>query len=112
VYARAMVLAGIPVADRHVLELAGRLRDAGFESTADRLGTAQERQTRLLALTIDEREQILATLVDCPPSLGELRAVLLQEAGLARPRRPLTADLGGAATQRGESPRRRMPQRS
>jgi len=30
-----MMLAGIPVADRHVLELAGRLRDAGeFENVA------------------------------------------------------------------------------
>jgi len=51
-----------------------------FDPTADRLETAQKRQTRILALTIDEREQILATLVDCPPSLGELRAIVLQEA--------------------------------
>ena len=79
-YPREMMLAGIPVADRHVLELVRRLHHAGFDTTADRLTIAQERQTRLLALSIDEREQILATLADCPGGLGELRAVLNQEA--------------------------------
>ena len=74
-----MMLAGIAVADRYVLELARRLRDAGFPITANRLETAYERQTKLLALTIKERERILRALADCPKSLAELRAVLLNE---------------------------------
>jgi hypothetical protein len=40
---------------------------------------AEERQTRLLALSIDEREQILGCLDDPPDGLCELRAVLLQK---------------------------------
>jgi hypothetical protein len=74
-----MMLAGLNVADRYVLELAGRLRDASDPITAERLEGAQERQTKLLALDTDEREQILSVLVDCPDGLGELPAVLLQE---------------------------------
>jgi hypothetical protein len=74
-----MMLAGIPVADRHVLELAGRLRDAGYDHTAERLEAAQERQTKLLGLSIEDREVILCVLADPPEQLCELRAVLLQE---------------------------------
>ena len=74
-----MTLAGIPVADRYVLELAGRLDDAGYDHTAERLETAQERQTKILGLSIDDREVILTVLVDPPQQLCELRAVLLQE---------------------------------
>jgi hypothetical protein len=80
VYLGQMLLCGIPVADRHVLELAGELRDSGFDATAARLEGAYERQTRLLALSIAEREEILAVLVDPPDALAELRAVLLLEA--------------------------------
>lgn len=74
-----MMLCGIPIADRYVLELARMLRDAGIDDTAERLETAQERQTKLLGLSIEERERILSVLVDCPKPLAELRAVLLQE---------------------------------
>jgi hypothetical protein len=74
-----MVLAGIPVADRDVLELAGRLRDAGFDTTADRVETAQERQTKLLGLSIEDRDVILSILDDPPEPLCELRGVLLEE---------------------------------
>jgi hypothetical protein len=74
-----MVLAGIPVPDRHVLDLARRLRDAGYGDTAARLETGYERQTKLLAISIAEREEVLTTLVDCPAPMAELRAVLLQE---------------------------------
>lgn len=55
VHAREMILAGIPVAERYIVDLTGRLRDAGFDDTAARLEAAQERQTRLLALSIAER---------------------------------------------------------
>ena len=46
------MLCGIPVADRYVLELAGMLRDAGYDGTAERLETAQERQAKLVALSM------------------------------------------------------------
>jgi hypothetical protein len=78
-YARSVMLAGIPVADRYVLELAGRLRDSGFDHTAERLETAQERQTGLLGLSIEDRDVVLSVLEDPPDQLCELRAVLLQE---------------------------------
>jgi hypothetical protein len=74
-----MVLAGIPVPDRLVLELVGRLRDAGFEGTAARLDGAYDREARILALTIASREAIIRALEDCPDGLGELRAVLTKE---------------------------------
>ena len=74
-----MMLAGIAVADRHVIELAGMLREAGSDDTAARLESGYEHQARLLALSVDERDEILGVLVDCPDGLGELRAVLLQQ---------------------------------
>lgn len=74
-----MMLCGIPVDESHVVELAGMLRDAGHDDTSARLERAQERQTKLLALSIDEREQILSVLLECPDGLAELRGVLLQE---------------------------------
>jgi len=74
-----MMLAGIPVADRYVLELAGKLRDAGYDHTAERLETAQEHQAKLLGLSIEDREVIPSVLDDPPQQLCELRAVLLQE---------------------------------
>ena len=37
-------------------------------------------ETKVLALDIDDREALLRAMEDwCPPDLGELRAVLLQE---------------------------------
>ena len=74
-----MMLAGLSVADRHVIELAGKLRDAGCDDTAARLESGYEHQARLLALSVEERDEILAVLVDCPDGLGELRAVLVQQ---------------------------------
>jgi hypothetical protein len=76
-HAREVMLCGIPVPDRHVLELAGKLRDSGFDATAARLEDAYTRQTWVLALSIAERDEILQVLVDCPDSLAELRAVLV-----------------------------------
>jgi hypothetical protein len=74
-----MLLAGVPVPDRLVLTLAHLLRDAELYMSADRLETACNEETEALALTVAERDDILRVLVDCPPGLGELRAVLLQE---------------------------------
>jgi hypothetical protein len=61
-----------------VVDAFGR-RDAGYDHTAESLETAQERQTKLLGLSIADREVILSVLVDPPEQLCELRAVLLQE---------------------------------
>ncbi len=76
----SMHLAGIPVADRLVLELAVKLRrEAGLDETAEKLENAYDRETKVLALTISEREQILYALDDPPDGLAELRSVLLAE---------------------------------
>jgi hypothetical protein len=39
-------------------------------------------ETRVLALDIPERDDILKMLADCTPGLGALRAVLLQQHAL------------------------------
>jgi hypothetical protein len=74
-----MMLAGVPVPDRLVLTIAGNLRQAGLDATAGRLENGYDTETKVLALSIAERDDILQVLVDCPDGLGELRAVLLQE---------------------------------
>ena len=71
-----MQLAGVPVRDQAVLELARLVDDPDL---ADRLETAYGRETKVLALTIPERETILAALEDAPADLAELRGVLLEE---------------------------------
>jgi hypothetical protein len=65
-----MMLAGITVADRSVIELAGMLRGAGCDDTAARLESAYEHQAPVLSLSTAERDEILAILVDCPDGLG------------------------------------------
>jgi hypothetical protein len=70
-----MFVSGIPLSDGTVLELA-RLVD---RELADKLQTAVDRETTLLALTVPERETILRSLEDCPDGLAELPGVLLQE---------------------------------
>ncbi len=74
-----MMLAGLSVADRHVLALARMLRDAGCDDTAARLESGYEHQARLLALSTAVRDEILVVLVDCSDGLVELRATLLQQ---------------------------------
>jgi len=70
-------LAGIPVTDDAVLELARLVDD---EALAGRLETAYGRMTRVLALTIPERGTVLAAIAEDPPAgLEELRGVLLRE---------------------------------
>ena len=72
-----MWLAGIPVADRAVLQPAGSLREA--ELVDERLERAYDREARIVALDITDREAILRVLEECPEELLELRATLLQE---------------------------------
>jgi hypothetical protein len=79
VYARFVFHAGVPVDDKLVLTLAGKLRDAGLDDSAGKLETAYDRETKVLALEIGERDEILQVLVDYPEGLGELRALLLQQ---------------------------------
>jgi hypothetical protein len=71
-----MFLAGIPVPDKLVLELARLVDDDDLET---KLRSALGRDIKVLALETDERETILVALVDPPAGLEELRAVLLQE---------------------------------
>ena len=75
-----MVLACISVADPSVLELAGKLREAGFDATAVRVEGGYERRILMLGLSTAERNEILTSLGDCPEGLSELRAALVQEA--------------------------------
>ena len=72
-----MMLAGIPVRDELVLELA-RLVDDDPE-LATRLEDRYGRDVKVLALDIPERETIIQALDDPPAGLEELRATLLQE---------------------------------
>ena len=75
----SMMLAGLPVRDQDVLELARLLRDAGFDDVAERLENAYDVECKILALTVPEREEILRALDDPPTGLAELRGVLLVE---------------------------------
>ena len=75
----SMMLAGIPVRDQDVLEIARLLREAGFDDTAGRLEAAWDAEVKVLALTIADREAIVRALEDCPNELAELRGVLVRE---------------------------------
>lgn len=75
-----MWLAGIPVADEHVVELVGRLRDADLHPTADHLQRTLDRGARIVALDGNDRHAILRVLEERPDELLELRATLIQEA--------------------------------
>jgi hypothetical protein len=72
-------LAGIAIPDQDVLQLALLLRKAGFDETAERLEDACDVETKILALTIGERDQIIRAFDDPPEGLAELRGVLLRE---------------------------------
>jgi hypothetical protein len=74
-----MMLAGVPVQAVAVAELTDTVRKTGADDLADRLERALADEVKLLALTIDERAIILASLEDPPRELAELRAVLLNE---------------------------------
>ena len=55
------------------------LREAELVATAERLERAYDREARIVALDIPDREAILRVLEDCPEELTGLRATLLQE---------------------------------
>ena len=61
------MLAGLPVADRSVLQLTRRLRENELDATAERLEGAYD------------PEAILHVLEACPGELIELRATLVQK---------------------------------
>ena len=67
-----MMLAGIAVEDRLVLELARRLRDAGLTDPAEVLEDAYDAEQGVAALTITDREAVLRVLEDVPEALAEL----------------------------------------
>ena len=73
-YGRPRVLAGIPVADNVVLRLAASLHKAELIDTAEILEGAYDREARLVALDVSDREAILRVLEDCPEEMVELRA--------------------------------------
>ncbi len=73
-------LAGIPIPDSDVLELARLLGSTGEPDLAARLEEAWESETRVIALTIPERETVLRALDDPQTdALAELRGVHLAE---------------------------------
>ena len=74
-----MLLAGLAVPDRLVLELAQCLRTEGLNDTAEILEDAYDDERAIVALTISDREAILRALEYCPYGLSELRGVLLLE---------------------------------
>ena len=86
-----MFLAGQPVPDACVLELARRLKAAQFDELADRLEAAWCREVKVFALEVDDREAILRVLEDGSDGFGELRAVLLQGARMEAARRVVTS---------------------
>ena len=85
-----MWLAGIPVADKAVLWLAARPVKPSLVDTAERLARAYDREARIVALDVPDREAILPVLPECSERLLELRgarccrsAWWLQREGLA-----------------------------
>ena len=59
--------------------LAASLREAELVETAEILEGAYDREARIVALDIPDREAILRVLEECPEEMLELRATLLQE---------------------------------
>jgi len=70
-----MMLAGIPVRDDDVRELAGLVE----EPTRGVLEKALGLGTVIVASSIEDRERILRALDDPPEAFAELRGVLLRE---------------------------------
>jgi hypothetical protein len=77
--ARCRCSPAFPVTDDDTETLVELLRHAEFPDVADKLERGLALGTRVLALTIVDRESILRALEECPKGLGELRSVLLRE---------------------------------
>jgi hypothetical protein len=71
-----MHLAGVPLRDDLVLELARLVHD---DQLATKLEDAWGRKVKILALDIPERETITRALAYPPAGLEKLRGVLLRE---------------------------------
>ena len=71
-------LAGVDVRDDQLLDLATRVRKAGFENTATKIEHAWAEEAKMLALETDDRDALLRVLDD-KPELAVLQSVLLQE---------------------------------
>ena len=75
-----MQLAGTAVTDHDTFELARVLRESGSPEVAQKLEKALTLGTRILGLTIDDRESMLLALHEPPTDgLAELQSVLLLE---------------------------------
>ena len=74
-----MMVAGIPLRDENVLQLARLLFDAGFDSTAKALVAGLRPGRPSVTLSVLDREAILLALDDPPEALSELRGTLLNE---------------------------------
>jgi hypothetical protein len=74
-------LAGLDVAPDDVIDLPQRLRNDGSKETGDSLEGALMAGVKRVELTMEEREDVLRALEECPAPLAELRATLLQEHG-------------------------------
>ena len=59
-----------------VSHLARRLQEGGHTELAMRVGLAVDTNRRILPLTIEDRELLLASLTECPQALAPLRAKL------------------------------------
>jgi len=79
VYARRDDARGHPGGRQGRLKLARLLREVGFDEVAARLEGAWDAETRVLALSIEDRERIIRALDDPPAGPAELRGVLLVE---------------------------------
>ena len=69
-----MLLAGLQIPDRLVLELAQCLRTEGLNDIAETLEDAYDNERGVVGLTISEREAILRALEQCPYGLPNSEA--------------------------------------
>ena len=75
-----MQLAGTAVTDRDVFELARVLREGGFSDVAKKLEKGLKLGTKILGLSITDRESILKSLAEpTTDGLDALRGVLVRE---------------------------------
>ena len=77
---REIMLAGLPVQHEDAFTLVRLLGQAGELDTAAQIAGALTENAPDVALSIEDREAILAVLVTCQKGLLDLRATLLQEA--------------------------------